>query len=86
MPAVERKVDSIFNTPGLREVQIDAFKLICKPDDWKAPINAVVKRELSGFFFQVIVDITATVPELEDVDDRHVRLRSPGYRMGPAGP
>lgn len=54
--------------------------------DWKGPIDAVVERDMATLYTEAIAFMTATVPDVMKVDDSHIRLLSPGYRMGPAGP
>lgn len=73
-----------------------AFDKVKDPRDWKAPINAVVKSEDIGAVWEAVVFYTATQPEiiaqdyiLENSGEFKIycyRVKSEGYRNGPAGP
>lgn len=70
-----------------------AFDLVADPDDWKAPIDAVVTlphvmdglevKKAVQFF--TATEATISVVGLASETDITVRVQAPGYRMGPAG-
>lgn len=65
------------------------FGHICNPTDWKAPIDCYVPVDMAEAYRQSIKFMTATEPSMrrELHDGQYmIRLRSIGYRMGPAGP
>lgn len=64
-----------------------AFSLCHNPMDWKAPINVIVPSHAAAQYADAITYATSTLPtETLSEDGKWVRLRSIGYRMGPAGP
>jgi hypothetical protein len=66
-----------------------AFNQICNPDDWKAPIDALVPWEAANVYMQAVEFMTATTCQCERVKKEGLyygRLTSIGYRDGPAGP
>lgn len=74
---------------GLTEAELhQAFNLVADPDDWRAPINALVGPGELEAAITAIEFFTATIPTVEvvSVPERVYRVRSVGYRNGPAGP
>jgi hypothetical protein len=66
-----------------------AFDQICDPNDWKAPIDAMVPIELLGVYLKAVQFMTGescTGKEVTREGVRYYRLRSIGYRAGRAGP
>lgn len=66
-----------------------AFGQIHDPDDWRGPIDCVVPWSAANLYMDAIRFMTATEPEFDHVG-RHgevamARLKSIGYRAGPAG-
>ena len=62
-----------------------AFKQICSPHDWKAPIKCTVPNESASLYREAIVHITGTVPTCERLPNGDWQLTSVGYRNGPCG-
>lgn len=74
-----------------------AFNAVANPQDWRAPINALVRIDEFDpigldVYIKAIVHFTATTPEVyvkEGFDKQKgyaiYRLVSEGYRLGPAG-
>lgn len=69
------------------ERQLDlAFKLVANPNDWKAPIDARVARDLVHEVVCAIQFYTAAPIEVLPTDHPgSFRVVSCGYRLGPAG-
>ena len=74
-----------------------AFDMCASPSDWRGPIDAIVDARFSDLASSAIAFYTATVPTTRKLAAREklarrspvenpVRVRSPGYRDGPAGP
>lgn len=61
------------------------FGLVCDPNDWKAPINALIDPDDEDGVEEAIIHFTATIPDFVPEGDK-VRVTAEGYRMGPAGP
>jgi len=65
-----------------------AFSMVAEPDDWRKPIDAVIKDEDLGVVREAVEYFTATTvsasPCMGTVGHTHVRAT--GYRNGPAGP
>lgn len=61
-----------------------AFDQICREDDWKGPIDALVPWEAASVYIEAIQFMTATTPTCVQMGVR-AHLTSPGYRAGPAG-
>ena len=63
------------------------FEQIANKKDWKKPINAVIVAASKALVEEAIIHFTATIPTFEPVKNRpsYLRVRSEGYRMGPAG-
>jgi len=64
---------------------VEAFDMVCDPDDWKGPINARITRDRVRITRAAIEFFTATRAEFE-FGLWDVAVKSIGYRMGPAGP
>jgi hypothetical protein len=65
----------------------DAFDRVATPEDWRAPICAVVPCYLRDVVRAAVIFYTATVPSFhETAGGRNVQVRAIGYRNGPAGP
>ena len=62
-----------------------AFNKVCNPDDWKAPINAVILKKDLELTREAIIHFTATVPRVNEINATHAQVIASGYRMGPAG-
>lgn len=71
------------------ELMRAAFNHVCDPNDWKAPVDAIVPWGLANIYIDAIRFMTATIPTAERCADvtgnPSFRLQSVGYRMGPAG-
>lgn len=73
-----------------------AFDKVSNPDDWRAPIDALVPGSEIGVTEAAITFFTGTVPTVRahiKVDPathllcgRGFRVKSVGYRNGPCGP
>lgn len=64
-----------------------AFTQCQNPHDWKAPIDVTVPTSVVSLYAQAITHFTATgTYQTPSQDGSRIRLRSVGYRMGPAGP
>lgn len=66
-----------------------AFDQICDKSDWKAPIDCVVPWSAANIYMDAIKFMTATEVKTDRCADAvgnpSFRLRSVGYRAGPAG-
>lgn len=63
-----------------------AFNSVQNKDDWRAAIDAPVDPESDLILIEAAIQFyTATQAKFEMVGDQ-LRVRSIGYRMGPAGP
>lgn len=72
-----------------------AFNQICDPNDWKAPIDALVPAAGFKIYQDAIQFMTATHPTIHERDadgkrfylnrQQAFRITSEGYRNGPAG-
>ena len=63
-----------------------AFRAVCDPDDWKAPIAAWCCGEAVLPICEAIRFYTATDPKVElDTNRMRYLVNSEGYRAGPAG-
>lgn len=64
-----------------------AFALVADPDDWRKPIDAIIPTDRltdvikAIHYFTAVTEATVTVQP-----DGRFRVKSIGYRMGPAGP
>lgn len=64
----------------------EAFDHVCDPQDWKAPIDALVPRTLVNLYAQAVEFMTGTAPTVELASGTElVRIRAAGYRSGPCG-
>lgn len=64
-----------------------AFDRVRHPQDWKAPIRAVIPARERVLIAMAVLWFTETVPEFEPAPGETDRLVvvAPGYRQGPAG-
>lgn len=63
-----------------------AFNKVANKQDWRAPIDAVVKVEDFESIAEAVMFFTATQLRVdENLGNGMVRAKSPGYRAGPAG-
>jgi hypothetical protein len=64
-----------------------AFKKVKNPDDWKAPICALVSADDLTVVCAAIEFYTATKPKVfvVDLDCEEFLVTAAGYRLGPAG-
>ena len=63
-----------------------AFDAMANPDDWKAPISALVKGEAVLLCVAAIEFYTGTDAQVAlDVSTMTYAIESMGYRAGPAG-
>jgi hypothetical protein len=76
-------------TPEIIEHLSNVFDQICEPFDWKSPIDAVFDISSCGFSIEDAIESvvfhTATEPKISQVGLTKYRIRSKGYRLGPAG-
>ena len=68
-----------------------AFNAVADPDDWRAPISALIEpdQRLIQMTVTAVAFFTATVPTLSMVETPAgymVAINAVGYRAGPAGP
>ncbi len=73
---------------GYRHDQLAAaFDRVRDPQDWKAPIYAVIPAAERPLVEQAVIWFTDTVPVFASTRDEADRLevRAVGYRHGPAG-
>lgn len=73
---------------GFCDLLRSAFNQICDPDDWRGPIDCLVPRVGASIYVEAIRFMTATDPTCEYVVKdgmQYARLKSIGYRAGPAG-
>jgi len=65
-----------------------AFDLVRDPTDWRAPIDFTGDLHVDDGLaaIEAIRFFTATTPTLEVLTTGEVRIKSVGYRAGPAGP
>jgi hypothetical protein len=66
----------------------DAFELVRNPQDWKAPVNGLIRENLVDVVYHAIVFFTATEPIFlrPPHDPETILVYAEGYRAGPAGP
>lgn len=69
-----------------RSTLLKAFDVVCDPDDWRAPIDAEVAVEEVPVTVAAIEYFTATSVRVTRCHTDRCRVRSVGYRSGPAGP
>lgn len=81
----QRKENMNLPTEDHVEELQQAFRTVCNPEDWKAPINAVIKFENRNLVAEAISFMTATEATFENLGAGRLRVRSVGYRNGPAG-
>lgn len=68
---------------------LQTFDNICDPIDWKKPIEAIVMGQFLHRVVAAIEFYTATNPTVTPagkLNRRVFRVKSEGYRQGPAGP
>lgn len=86
---VANKPSILVERPGKYAMLLQtAFNQICDPDDWRGPIDATVPWEAANIYMEAIEFMTAAPAECERIriDGMfYARLKSVGYRMGPAG-
>lgn len=91
---LEGRFDDSHKGFSRRQLQ-EAFEWVANPNDWKAPIDAFVPEHKVHVVRAAIEFFTATeveIHEFMDIPSRHnvwkdwKRVRSKGYRYGPAGP
>ncbi len=66
-----------------------AFKRVCRSNDWRAPINKVLREatpEELEKIVEAVVFYTGTVPEVRELGNNTFHITAVGYRMGPCGP
>ena len=63
-----------------------AFQLVANKDDWRAPIDAIVPADKLVAVLKAIAHFTATEATVSVEGNGFFRVKSVGYRMGPAGP
>jgi hypothetical protein len=63
-----------------------AFHLVADKNDWRAPIDKVVPAEKLVAVIKAICFYTGTETTVTVEKDNRFRVKSVGYRMGPAGP
>jgi hypothetical protein len=70
-----------------REQLAAAFERVRNPQDWKAPIQAVIPAAEWHLVEKAVLWFTATVPKFLPVPGTPDQLvvKAPGYRLGPAG-
>lgn len=71
--------------PFTREQMQTAFGKVCNPKDWKASINAVIDEADRDLVQRAISYMTATDCSFSPAKPGKLRVRSIGYRRGPAG-
>ena len=78
------------HTDYTKEELSGAFDLVKNQEDWKEPINKVVRvknRKHADLISTAIMYFTTTEPEVDKLKGRNLwRFRALGYRQGPAGP
>lgn len=62
-----------------------AFLSVQDPTDWRNPINAIIKFENREAVREAVEFFTATEATFENLGAGRLRVRSVGYRNGPAG-
>jgi len=77
--------NSLLNGFTLDELE-KAFDSVSNPEDWKAPIFAIVPGEAVLVIVEAIKFYTATVPTVSlNTSTMEYYIESIGYRAGPAG-
>lgn len=71
--------------PGEQRLS-DCFDAVANPDDWRAPIDAIVEAVDLNDTIQAVIHYTASTPIIVDDGPGKYRLYAQGYRAGPAGP
>ena len=73
-------------TPFTKEQLGTAFDKVADPSDWRNPIWAVVDRDDVHITVAAIKFFAAPTVEVKDLDwNDEFMVKSPGYRLGPAG-
>lgn len=85
LDAAAAVADRIWPIVGAHEHEV-AFRLVADPDDWKRPIDATVPANRLADVVKAINFYTATETTVSVLADGQFRVKSIGYRMGPAGP
>ena len=69
------------------ETQLEAaFDKVADPADWREPIYEVVDRDFVDVTVRAIQHYTAAPVEVIDLHwNDEFMIKSPGYRLGPAG-
>ena len=69
------------------EAQLEAaFDKVADPADWRNPIYEVVDRDAVEVTVRAIQHFTAAPIQVIDLDwNDEFMIKSPGYRLGPAG-
>ena len=70
--------------PRSREELKEYFEKVQNPNDWKAPINALVDPADVDGVTEAVIFYTGTIPEYKR-SGKQVRVTAVGYRMGPCG-
>lgn len=85
MPAEPRKL----TTEQHAELMRFAFRQIADPNDWRAPIDAIVPESMVSLCCDAVMFMTATNASVTSVGlvngSAMYRVTSIGYRSGPAG-
>lgn len=63
-----------------------AFQLVVNKDDWKAPIDAWIRKRDLALVLEAIEYYTATVGRVVEELPTYCHVVADGYRNGPAGP
>jgi len=69
------------------EAQLEAaFDKVADPSDWRNPIYEVVDRDEVEVTVRAIQHFTAAPVQVKDLEwGDEFMIKSPGYRLGPAG-
>lgn len=78
---------SLFDYQALMQ---SAFDQVCDKADWKGPIDCIVPWHAVHLYLEAVKFMTAAEVTFERCSDAQgnpaMRVRSVGYRAGPAGP
>ncbi len=72
----------------LRTQHASYFEMVEDPNDWRNPINKIVvcTRDEMDAIINAIMFFTATQADVTNLGNGIYRVKSEGYRNGPAGP
>ena len=62
-----------------------AFDMVKDKNDWKAPVDAWIRKRDKSIVADAIVFYTGCMPAVVETTETYCRIVADGYRMGPCG-